>query len=101
MMRVGLIVVGLSALTIMELGTPPRTKKVALDPLEQLTVDISVSRDTLTAADRLGIHHEQHGATVQPSRCMEVAERLGDNRSMAYGQSSFIQTSSIVELLPV
>ena len=67
MMRVGLIVVGLSALTIMELGTPPRTKTSAPDPFEQLTVDVSVSGDTLETADRLEIHHLQHEAPVQPT----------------------------------
>ena len=60
MMRVGLIVVGLSALTIMELGTPPRTKTSAPDPFEQLTVDVSVSGDTLETADRREIHYLQH-----------------------------------------
>jgi len=34
-------------------------------------------------------------------RCMEAAERLGDNRSMAYGQSSLIHTSTIVSPLPL
>ena len=67
MMRVGLIVVGLSALTVMELGTPPRAKTAAPDPFEQLTVDVSVSGDTLKTADRLEIHHLQHEASVQPT----------------------------------
>jgi hypothetical protein len=65
MMRIGLIVVGLGTLTVMELGTPSRTKTSALDPLEQLTVDISVSGDTLKKADRLEIHHLHHEAPVQ------------------------------------
>jgi hypothetical protein len=65
MMRMGLIVVGLSALTIMELGTPPRTKTSAPDPFEQLTVDVSVSGDTLETADRREIHYLQQ-APVQP-----------------------------------
>jgi len=51
MMRIGLIVVGLCTLTIMELGTPARTKTSAPDPFEQLAVDVSVSRDTLEKAD--------------------------------------------------
>jgi len=58
MMRAALIVVGFGTL-IMELGTPPRTTNIAPDSLEQFTVDISVTGDTLTVADRLGIHHEQ------------------------------------------
>jgi hypothetical protein len=71
MMRVGLIVVGLSALTIMELGTPPRAKTGAPDPFEQLTVDTSVSSDTLETADRLEIHHLQHEAAAQPTPPVE------------------------------
>ena len=66
MMRMGLIVVGLSTLTVMELGTPSRTKTNAPDPFDQLTVDVSVSPDTLEAADRLEIHHLQHEAPLQP-----------------------------------
>jgi hypothetical protein len=66
MMRLGLIVVGLGTLTVMELGTPARTKKSAPDPFEQLTVDVSASRGTLKTADRLGIHHLQHEAPGQP-----------------------------------
>ena len=66
MMRIGLIVVGLCTLTIMELGTPARTKTSAPDPFEQLAVDVSVSRDTLEKADRLETHYLQHGVPVQP-----------------------------------
>lgn len=65
MMRVGLIVVGLSALTIMELGTPRRTKTSAPDRFEQLTVGVSASGDTLETADRREIHYLQQ-APVQP-----------------------------------
>jgi hypothetical protein len=65
MMRVRLIVVGLGALTVMELGTPPRTKTSAPDLFEQLTIDVSVSGDTLERADRRDIHHLQHEAPVQ------------------------------------
>jgi hypothetical protein len=66
MMRIGLIVVGLGTLTAMELGTPSRTKTSATDPFEQLTVDVSASRDTLETADRLEAHHLQHEAPLQP-----------------------------------
>jgi hypothetical protein len=66
MMRIGLIVVGLFTLTIMELGTPARTKTSAPDPFEQLAVDVSVSRDTLEKADRLETHYLQHDVPVQP-----------------------------------
>ena len=71
MMRMGLIVVGLSTLTIMELGTPSRTKTNAPDPFEQLTVDVNVSSDTLETADRLEIHHLQHEAPFQPASPVE------------------------------
>ena len=66
MMRMGLIAVGLSTLIVMELGTPSRTKTSAPDPSDQLTVDVSVSPDTLEAADRIEIHHLQHKAPLQP-----------------------------------
>jgi hypothetical protein len=65
MMRIGLIVVGLCTLTIMELGTPSRSKTSAPDPFEQLRVDVSVSRDTLERADRLETHYLQHDIPVQ------------------------------------
>jgi len=58
MMRMG--VVGLGTLTVMELGTPSRTKTSAKDPFDQLTIDVSVSPDTLETADRLEMHHFQH-----------------------------------------
>lgn len=70
-MRAGLIVVGLSALTIMELGTPRRTKTSAPDRFEQLTIGISVSGDTLETADRREVHRLQHEAPVQPISSVE------------------------------
>jgi hypothetical protein len=66
MMRMGLNVVGLGTLTVMELGTPSRTKTSAKDPFDQLTIDVSVSPDTLETADRLEMHHLQHEAPLQP-----------------------------------
>ena len=78
MMRTGLVVVGLGTLAVMELVTPSRTKTSAPDPLEQLAVDVSISRDTLKTADRLEIHHLQHEAplrqilTVEPTPPPEV-----------------------------
>jgi hypothetical protein len=71
MMRIGLIVVGLGTLTVMEMGTPSRTKTSAPDPFEQLAVDVSVSRDTLEKADRLETHYLQH--EVQPISPVEPA----------------------------
>ena len=57
----------------MELGTPTRTKTRALDPFEQLAVDVSVSRDTLKKADRLETHYLQHEVPVQPISPVEPA----------------------------
>lgn len=71
MMRAGLLVVGLSALTIMELGTPRRTKTSAPDRFEQLTIGVSVSGDTLETADRREVHRLQHEAPVQPISSVE------------------------------
>jgi hypothetical protein len=73
MMRVGLIVVGLSALTIMELGAPPRTKTSAPDRFEQLAVGVGVSGDTLQTADRRELHHLLREAPVQPISSVEPA----------------------------
>jgi hypothetical protein len=71
MMRVILIVVSLSALTIVGLGTPPRTNTSAPDRFEQLAVDASLSGDTLQTADRHEIHRLQHEAPVQPISFVE------------------------------
>jgi hypothetical protein len=71
MMRTGLIVVGLGTLTIMELGTPSRTKTSAPDRFEQLTFDVSVRSDTLEKADRLETYHLQHEAAAQPTSPVE------------------------------
>ncbi len=65
-MRMGLIVVGLSTLTIMELGTPSRTNTSAPDPFDQLMIDASVSPDTLETADRLETHHLPREALLRP-----------------------------------
>jgi hypothetical protein len=73
MMRIGLIVVGLGTLTVMELGTPSRTKTSAPDPFEQLAVEVSLSRDTLERADRLETHYLQDEVPVQPISPVEPA----------------------------
>ena len=65
MMRVGLIVVGLSTLTIMEWGTRSSTKTNVPDPLDQLTINVSGSPDTLDTADRIETHRLQHKAPLQ------------------------------------
>jgi hypothetical protein len=64
MMRMTLIVVCLSTLTVIELVTPSRTKPNAPD-FEQPTVDVSVSPHTLEAADWIEVHHLQHEASIQ------------------------------------
>ena len=61
-----LIVVSLSTLTVIELVTPSRTKTNAPDPFDQPTVDVSVSPDTLEAADRIETHRLQDEAPLQP-----------------------------------
>jgi hypothetical protein len=71
MMRIGLIVVGLGTLTIMELGTPSRTKTSVQDPFEQLIFDVSVLGDTLETADRLEPHRLQPEVPDQPITLVE------------------------------
>jgi hypothetical protein len=94
MMRIGLIVVGLCTVTIVELGTPARTKTSAPDPFEQLTVDVSVSRDTLETADRLEIHHLQHEARVQtilpvePTPPLNVTAIIPEEDSSTVGRTN-------------
>jgi hypothetical protein len=60
----GLIVVAVGTLTVLELGTPSRTKTNAPDPFDQLTIDLSVSPDTLRKADRIEMHHLQNEAPL-------------------------------------
>jgi hypothetical protein len=90
MMRMGLIVVGLSTLTVMELGTPSRTKTSAPDPFEQLTVDVSVSSDTLERADRLEVHHLQHEEPFHPSSPVEPTPPQ-DGIALVSGDSSAVE----------
>jgi hypothetical protein len=85
----GLIVVGLSTLTVMELGTPSRTKTNAPDPFDQLTVDVSVSPDALEAADRIEIHHLQHEAPLQPASPVEPT-LPADVTTLVSGDSSTV-----------
>ena len=72
MMRMGLIAVGLSTLIVMETETPSRTKTSGPDRFDQLVVDVSISSDTLEAADRIEIHHLQHEASLQPISPVEA-----------------------------
>jgi len=66
MMRICLIVVGVAVLIIMELGTPSRSKPSEPDRFEQLTIDWSVSADTLKKGDRLEVHRLQQETPVLP-----------------------------------
>ena len=66
MMRMTLIAVYLSTLTVIELVTPSRTKTNTPDPFDQLTVDVSASPDTLEAADRIETHRLQDEEPIQP-----------------------------------
>jgi len=66
MMRICLIVVGVAVLIIMELGTPSRSKPSEPDRFEQLTIDLSVSGDTLKKGDRLEVHRLQQETPVLP-----------------------------------
>lgn len=70
-MRAALVVVGLAALAAMEFETPPRTTKPVQEPLARTTVGLGVSRDTLTAADRLEIPHAQQAAPAQSISLIE------------------------------
>ena len=63
-MRAALILVGLGALAVMEIQTPPRATK-PVDATLARTVGFAVSGDTLTAADRLELPHTQQQASAQ------------------------------------
>jgi hypothetical protein len=91
MMRAALIVVGLGTLAVMELGTPSRTETSASDPFEQLTVDVSISHDTLEPADRLEAHHFQHNASVpriEPTPPSNLAAIIPEEDSSAVGRGT-------------
>jgi hypothetical protein len=71
MMRIALIVVSLSTLTVIELVTPSRTKTNAPDTFDKLTLDVSVTPDTLEAADRIETRRWQDEAPLQPASPVE------------------------------
>jgi hypothetical protein len=75
-MRAALLLVGLGTLVVMELETPPRTRKPVSEPPALTTVGLAVSRDTLTAADRFEIPHMQQQAPAQPMSSIEPATPL-------------------------
>jgi hypothetical protein len=106
MMRVGLIVVGLSALAIMELGTPARTKTSAPYPFEQLTVEVSVAGDTLETADRLETHSLQYEAPLQPISPVaptpppDVTAIIPDEDSNAVGRGTNDKKDVVRKLKP-
>jgi hypothetical protein len=69
MMRAALIAVGLGALVLMELRTPPRTAGNVPEPLAPSLVGLIPSRDTLMQADRFQISHalvEAPGKPISP-----------------------------------
>jgi hypothetical protein len=78
MMRMGLIVVSLSTLTIMELGTRSSTKTSVPDPLDQLTINVSASSDTLDTADRLEMHRLQNKPPLQTISPVEAPPQPPD-----------------------
>jgi hypothetical protein len=72
-MRAALFLVGLGTLVVMELETPPRTRKPVSEPPALTTVGLAVSRDTLTAADRFEIPPMLQQAPAQPISSIEPA----------------------------
>jgi hypothetical protein len=64
-MRAALILVGLGALAVMEIQSPPRTTKPVDARFVQTTLAFAASGDTLTAADRLELPHTQQKASAQ------------------------------------
>src|ERR1700704_1658382 len=106
MRRMGLIVVGLSTLTVVELWTPSRTKTSAPDPFEQLTVDVSASRDTLKTADRLEIHHLQHeapdqtGSSAEPTAPPDVTAIISEEDSVTVGRGANDKKDVVRKLKP-
>ena len=103
MMRMGLIVVGLGTLTVMELGTPSRTKTSATDPFDQLTIDVSVSPDTLETADRLEMHNLLHEAPLQPVSPVESSPdvtALVPRNSNAFGLGANSKKNVVRKLKP-
>jgi hypothetical protein len=72
-MRAALFLVGLGTLVVMELETPPRTRKPVSEPPALTTVGLAVSRDTLTEADRFEIPPMQQQAPAQLISSIEPA----------------------------
>jgi hypothetical protein len=100
-MRMGLIVVGLGTLAVMELGTPSRTKTSATDPFDQLTIDVSVSPDTLETADRLEMHNLQHEAPpVSPVESPPDVTALVPRNSNAFELGANIKKDVVRKLKP-
>lgn len=107
MMRAGLIVVGLSALTIMELGTPRRTKTSAPDRFEQLTIGVNAAGDTLETADLRETHSLQHEASAQPVSSVEptpppdaTAALTPENTPITVGSATGGQKHTAAKLRP-
>jgi hypothetical protein len=84
MMRAALILGGLGILIAMELGTPPRAGKAAVErPLALLMPEAGNARDTLTPADRLAVTHLLYDAPFQPASPAEKISPATDSRDTA------------------
>ena len=104
MMRIGLIAVGLSTLIVMETETPSRTKTSGPDRFDQLVVDVSISSDTLEAADRIEIHHLRHEASLQAILPVEAkpldVTALVQEESSTVGFGKNEKKDVIIKLVP-
>jgi hypothetical protein len=84
MMSPALILGGLGILIAMELGTPPRAGKAAVErPLALLMPEAGNARDTLTPADRLAVTHLLYDAPFQPASPAEKISPATDSRDTA------------------
>jgi hypothetical protein len=84
MMRAALILGGLGVLIAMELGSPPRAGKAAVErPLALLLPQPGNARDTLTPADRLAVTHLLYDGPFQPAPPAEKTPAATDARDTA------------------
>ena len=104
MMRIGPIAVGLSTLIVMEMEPTSRTKTSGPDRFDQLTVDVSISHDTLEAADRIEIHHLQHEGSLQSTSPVEAkpldVTALVQEESSTVGFGTNGKKDVIIKLVP-
>jgi hypothetical protein len=77
MMRALLVLGGIGVLTAMELASPPRAGKAAVEPpLAQTAPEAAGSRDSLTSADRLEVARLLHAAPLAPVSPVETTPPL-------------------------